>query len=201
VEKANEDSQRESARPHEGPEPSTAITHKARTSKGVRSRRNLLLASAWALVSSSSSAALVGFIRLLFPRVTSSLPQTVVLGSPDDFSIGEVSEKWQKEHQFVVVRDNEGFYALRSVCSHLGCIPRFSAAQRKFKCPCHGSGFHLSGINFEGPAPRPLERLKIFLDETGSLAVDKSLRFRREKGEWRKQGAFLPYREQQHGRT
>ena len=47
-------------------------------------------------------------------------------------------------------------------------------AEQKFKCPCHGSGFYKDGINFEGPAPRPLERYAIRVAEDGQLEVDKS---------------------------
>jgi cytochrome b6-f complex iron-sulfur subunit len=64
-------------------------------------------------------------------------------------------------------------------------------AENKFKCPCHGSGFRRTGINFEGPAPRPLERVKIVLADDGQLAIDKSVLFRSEKGEWTKPEAFL----------
>ena len=31
----------------------------------------------------------------------------------------------------------------------LGCTPNWLEAEFKFKCPCHGSGFYISGINFE----------------------------------------------------
>ena len=48
-----------------------------------------------------------------------------------------------------------------SVCTHLGCTPNWLEGEQKFKCPCHGSGFYKDGINFEGPAPRPLERYAI----------------------------------------
>ena len=41
-----------------------------------------------------------------------------------------------------------------------------------------------SGIHFEGPAPRPLERFKIVLAEDGQIIVDKSKKFQQEKGEW-----------------
>ena len=54
----------------------------------------------------------------------------------------------------------------------------------KFKCQCHGSGFRSSGINFEGPAPRPLERYKISLANDGQILVDKTKSFKFEKGEW-----------------
>ena len=43
------------------------------------------------------------------------------------------------------------------------------SAENKFKCPCHGSGFRTTGINFEGPAPRPLERARIVLADDGQI--------------------------------
>ena len=45
-------------------------------------------------------------------------------------------------------------------------------SEQKFKCPCHGSGFYITGINFEGPAPRPLERWAISIGDDGQLVVD-----------------------------
>ena len=64
----------------------------------------------------------------------------------------------------------------------MGCTPRWLAAENKFKCPCHGSGFYKSGLNFEGPAPRPLDRLKVTVGEDGQLVVDKSKILRMEAG-------------------
>jgi cytochrome b6-f complex iron-sulfur subunit len=62
---------------------------------------------------------------------------------------------------------------------------------QKFKCPCHGSGFTKEGLHYEGPAPRPLERVKISLGPEGQILIDKSVKFRQERGEWQKPGAFL----------
>jgi cytochrome b6-f complex iron-sulfur subunit len=76
-------------------------------------------------------------------------------------------------------------YALRAVCTHLGCTPNWLPNQQVFKCPCHGSGYYKSGINYEGPTPRPLERLAIGLAGDGQIEVDTSRTFRYEKGEWR----------------
>jgi cytochrome b6-f complex iron-sulfur subunit len=64
-------------------------------------------------------------------------------------------------------------------------------AENKFKCPCHGSGFYKTGVNFEGPAPRPLERLRVTKAEDGQLVVDKAVAYLYEKGEWGKPGSFL----------
>jgi cytochrome b6-f complex iron-sulfur subunit len=52
------------------------------------------------------------------------------------------------------------------------------AAEDKFKCPCHGSGYYKSGLNFEGPAPRPLDRFQISVGEDGQLVVDKNKTFK-----------------------
>ena len=51
------------------------------------------------------------------------------------------------------------FFALSTVCTHLGCTPNWLPVESKFKCPCHGSGFRMTGIHFEGPAPRPLGKI------------------------------------------
>ena len=83
-------------------------------------------------------------------------------------------------------------YALQSVCTHLGCPPNWLAAEQKFKCPCHGSGFYISGINFEGPAPRPLERFKVALADDGQIMVDKSQKFQQELGQWSDPDSFIP---------
>ena len=85
-----------------------------------------------------------------------------------------------------------GFYALLVTCTHLGCTPNYLSAEAKFKCPCHGSGFRETGINFEGPAPRPLERARIVLAEDGQILIDKSQKFQEELGQWTDPAAFLP---------
>ena len=66
-----------------------------------------------------------------------------------------------------------------------------SPVESKFKCPCHGSGFRMTGIHFEGPAPRPLERFKIGLATDGQILVDKTKSFKWEKGEWENPESFL----------
>jgi cytochrome b6-f complex iron-sulfur subunit len=81
-------------------------------------------------------------------------------------------------------------YALSTICTHLGCNPNWLEGDRKFKCPCHGSGFQISGINFEGPAPRPLERFAIKRDGD-QIIVDKSRKFQYERGEWKDPDSYI----------
>ena len=157
------------------------------------SRRDALVRTGLGMLGGATLLAAGGAARSLFPRVHYTPPSAVVLGKPEAFAVGEVNERWKDTHKLVLVREEKGFYALRSVCIHLGCIPRWQQEQRTFRCPCHGSGFTMEGINFEGPAPRPLERLKITLDEDGQIVVDSHVRFYKERGQWDREGAFLAY--------
>ena len=110
---------------------------------------------------------------------------------PEDFEVGKVDLRFKKKFNIWVVRNDDGMYALSTVCTHLGCTPNWLSTERKFKCPCHGSGFRFSGINFEGPAPRPLERFMIHLASDGQIIIDKTKSFKYEKGEWERNESFL----------
>jgi cytochrome b6-f complex iron-sulfur subunit len=130
--------------------------------------------------------------RFMYPNVLAEPPSTVKVGLPSNFENDEVSERWKAEWGFWIVRHGGQIYALQSVCTHLGCPPNWLAGEQKFKCPCHGSGFYISGINFEGPAPRPLERFKVMVSDDGQIVVDKSLRFQQEQGQWSDPDSFIP---------
>ena len=134
------------------------------------------------------------FLRFFFPR-TLFEPKTVFrIGYPSDFGYG-VDTKFQKAHRIWVVRDAEGMFVVYARCTHLGCTPDWKPGENKFKCPCHGSGYDSEGINFEGPAPRPLDRAKLELDAEGQIVVDTSILYEWPKGmssEFRDPGAFLP---------
>lgn len=157
------------------------------------SRKNFLNVAGWFAFMSFLATATIGAIRLMVPRVLYEAPSAFKAGYPEDFIIGEVNEKYKDEFRVWIVREQEGFYALAAICTHLGCTPRWAPSDNKFKCPCHGSGYHKDGINFEGPTPRPLERLKIALSEDGQILVDRNVKFLYEKQEWSKPDAFLKY--------
>ena len=156
-------------------------------------RRNLLSVVGWLGFLAFIFTSTIGALRFMFPRVLFEPPTKFKAGFPGDFVVGEVSEKYKDEKRVWIVREKEGFYAVISICTHLGCTPRWLSSDNKFKCPCHGSGFYKTAINFEGPAPRPLERAYISLADDGQIEIDRSIKFLYEKGEWTKPGAFLPY--------
>ena len=135
-------------------------------------------------------ATILGSFRFAFPRVLFEPSPVFKAGFPEEYPVNTTSAKWIKENVWIV-REEKGFYALSTACTHLGCATRWIKAENKFKCFCHGSGFYKDGVNFEGPAPRALERLKITLDDDGQILIDRSVKFLYEEGEWDKPDAFL----------
>jgi cytochrome b6-f complex iron-sulfur subunit len=163
--------------------------------RGEVSRRGLFsaLGLGWALFGAASAGMLGAMVRFMFPNVLYEPPQEFKAGVPEAFSVDAVDERFKAAYGVWIVRETAVFYALSTVCTHLGCTPNWLAADEKFKCPCHGSGFVKTGINIEGPAPRPLERYKILLAEDGQLLIDKNTKYQQEKGQWELDGAYLPY--------
>jgi cytochrome b6-f complex iron-sulfur subunit len=159
--------------------------------EGRRSFMRLALPVGWVAFSAACTSSLVATARFMFPNVLFEPPQSFKAGFPGEYNVGEVDVRWKDAFGVWIVREADGFYALIAVCTHLGCSPNWLPAENKFKCPCHGSGFYRTGVNFEGPAPRPLERARIALADDGQLLIDKSVKFQEEKGEWTKAGAFL----------
>lgn len=152
-----------------------------------------LLGWAWLAFVAATLGALTTVARFFFPNVTFEPFSKFKAGFPDSYALG-VDERFKNFHQVWMVRERDKFYALSTICTHLGCTPNWLQTERKFKCPCHGSGFYVSGINFEGPAPRPLERFQITLAEDGQIEVDKSIKYQYELGQWGLPGSFLEYK-------
>ncbi|MGR3176262.1 MAG: QcrA and Rieske domain-containing protein [Candidatus Scalindua sp.] len=158
-------------------------------SKVIKRRRALYLLG-WGFIGVFLASVVGAAIRFFFPRILYEPPTKYKVGFPFEYSVG-VSERFKKQFRVWIVREVDKIYVIQAKCTHLGCTPNWLASEGKFKCPCHGSGFTPDGVNIEGPAPRPLERFKVALTEDGQIMVDESVRFRGERGEWDKPGAFL----------
>jgi cytochrome b6-f complex iron-sulfur subunit len=153
-------------------------------------RRKFLGTLSWLSVIGAVHIMLIAFLRFMYPRVLFEPSPVFKAGFPTDYQVGDVSERFKESHRVWIVREKDGLYAILAICTHLGCTPKWLKAENKFKCPCHGSGFYRTAVNFEGPAPRPMERLKVSLADDGQLLIDRSKKFA-DPASWGLADAFL----------
>jgi cytochrome b6-f complex iron-sulfur subunit len=150
----------------------------------------------WTAVGGFLATNFLMFLRFFLPRALFE-PSTVFrIGFPSDFGIG-VETKFQQQYRIWVVRNAERLFVIYARCTHLGCTPDWKPSENKFKCPCHGSGYDSEGINFEGPAPRPMDRAHVEIDPEGQIVVDTSRLYswERDKGKpshFNDPGAYIP---------
>ncbi len=158
------------------------VLEKSKAKKTEPTRRDLMLGAGWgAMALGFGVAPLLAFNRFMAPNVLEQEDPKVRCGPLATYASmapGDVNEDFKpvKPSGFWIIREEERIAAVSIICTHLGCIPSWLPNDRKFKCPCHGSGFKPNGTNFEGPAPRPLERFRIYLDGD-DVIVDRSRKF------------------------
>ena len=69
--------------------------------------------------------------------------------------------KWNGE-KVGVYKDIEGkIFAVKPICTHLGCILNWNGADKTWDCPCHGSRFDYTGKNLYNPALKDLEKVEL----------------------------------------
>lgn len=133
-------------------------------------RRDFLgLAAVWSALLAFAFAFL-GALRLPMPSVFPESDSKVKIGPPDAYPEGSVTHL--SELSLWVYHDEEGLYAISSVCTHLGCIAS-READGGFTCPCHGSVFDAEGKVLGGPAPKGLNWMAMSVAPDGQLIVDK----------------------------
>ncbi len=177
---------------------SALATGKAKGKKGKgaasEERRDFLWVGFAALAAVTGIFSLAS-LKFMFPNVRREPPSKFKVGFPDAYPAGQVQTKFKAQYGvWIANAEYDGqsqIYALKSVCTHLGCTPSWLDAEQKYKCPCHGSGFYKDGINFEGPAPRPLERCAIRIADDGQIEVDKSRIFQEEMGQWEDPSCYI----------
>jgi cytochrome b6-f complex iron-sulfur subunit len=156
----------------------------------VDQRRRRLV---WSAVVAFLGTWLLAFFRFFLPR-TLFEPNTVFkIGYATDYALG-VDTKFQQKYRIWVDRTPDRLFVIYARCTHLGCTPDWKPSENKFKCPCHGSGYDSEGINFEGPAPRPMDRAHLEIAADGQIQVDVSKLYSWPKGQpshFDDDGAFL----------
>jgi Rieske Fe-S protein len=62
----------------------------------------------------------------------------------------------------ILVRTSSGdLRAFNATCTHLNCIVQYREDLGHIWCACHNGHFDLTGVNVQGPPPRPLERYDV----------------------------------------
>jgi cytochrome b6-f complex iron-sulfur subunit len=155
-----------------------------------RMRRHIV----WATVVGFLTTCFLMFLRFFLPRSILEPSSKFSVGFPSDYALG-VDTKWQQQYRIWVDKTSDRIFVIYARCTHLGCTPDWKASENKFKCPCHGSGYDSEGINFEGPAPRPMDRAHVELDAEGQIMVDVGRLYDWPKGgenNFDKEGAYIP---------
>jgi cytochrome b6-f complex iron-sulfur subunit len=148
----------------------------------------------WATVAGFLTTCFLMFLRFFLPRAIFEPSSVFKVGFPSDYALG-VDTKWQQQYRIWVDKTSDRVFVIYARCTHLGCTPDWRASENKFKCPCHGSGYDSEGINFEGPAPRPMDRAEVQLDPEGQIQVNIAKLFKSPKGErseFDDPGAYIP---------
>jgi len=134
-----------------------------------RQRRRVI----WGLIYGYLGINFLMFLRFFFPRVLYE-PNTIVnIGYPTDFMDG-VNQEFLQSNRIWIIKEPGTLFVIFARCTHLGCTPDWLPQQDMFHCPCHGSEYDPEGINFAGPAPRPMDRCSVRLLPTGTVQVDTS---------------------------
>jgi cytochrome b6-f complex iron-sulfur subunit len=156
----------------------------------VNDRRRRLV---WCAVTAFLAAWFLAFLRFFLPRTLFEPPTVFKIGYASDYALG-VDTKWQQKYRIWVDRTPDRVFVIYARCTHLGCTPDWKSSENKFKCPCHGSGYDSEGVNFEGPAPRPMDRAHVELAPDGQIIVDTSRLYQWPKGQpsrFNEPGAYL----------
>ena len=182
---------------HQAPAPYARVSD----SPPKMTRRSFMMSwagVAWGTFAIASGTGTLAMLRYMIPNVLFEPPQVFKAGHIEDFAWDKPDERFKEFQRTWIIKlhkDWDGkahLAALDATCTHLGCTPNVLLSEAKIKCPCHGSGFRFNGINFEGPAPRPLERYAVSIDGTsGQLVVDKTRKFQFEKGRWVDKASFI----------
>ncbi len=153
---------------------SEALNEKESSSGGIYTgRRDFFTLAGWwifFLTMAIYAWEALGPKGFFFPKVLFEPSKVFPVGFPVDFLDGTVTTL--KARKVFIVREGNSFKAISVVCQHLGCAVHWTKEKNIFECPCHGSKYYKNGVNFAGPAPRPLYHFHVSLADNGKLVVD-----------------------------
>jgi len=144
-----------------------------------------LIAAGFAFVSAglASFVALPSRLRFFWrpplPEPLHEPSSKLVVGHPSDFVAG-VDTQFLQQNRVYIVRNSDRLYVIYARCTDQGRTPDWITSESKFRCPCHGSRFCIgsafdgNGLNCAGPAPRPLDRVHVEVNQAGEIVADIS---------------------------
>jgi Rieske Fe-S protein len=96
---------------------------------------------------------------------------TVVAGNAADIPIGALQPI--PGVPAYIGRDEQGFYAMTSTCTHEGCdmISSGALSDEGPRCDCHGARFDRTGRVVQGPAETSLTHFVVEIDAEGIVSV------------------------------
>jgi menaquinol-cytochrome c reductase iron-sulfur subunit len=156
-------------------------------------RKFLSFIGKFVVVSAAVGGGIYSLARALVPSLLYEPSARVDLGDPAAYPEGVT---FISDRRMFVVREGNKFHAISAVCTHLGCtVHNVPLVQKKdikedgkilqesweFACPCHGSKYYGDGVNYAGPAPKPLPNWFMYISSlTGHLVVDMSKQVNRD---------------------
>lgn len=116
-----------------------------------------------------------GFVGLLWPLKTGAFGSELTVRAEDVPPVNSPPYR-NVQGKFYLVHNDDGLLALYTKCPHLGCTVPWKGpvdSPNAFQCPCHGSMYDYEGIRTGGPAPRPMDLMRVSVDPaTGNVTVD-----------------------------
>lgn len=116
----------------------------------------------------------VGFGLLLWPNKTGAFGSELTVRAENVPAVNAPPYRHTAGH-FYLAHNGDGLLAMWWKCPHLGCtVPWVGPpdSQQAYHCPCHGSMYDYNGVRTGGPAPRPMDLMKIAVTEDGSVKVN-----------------------------
>lgn len=119
--------------------------------------------SAWFFV--TCTPFLYGVLEyVLPPRIRERILEQILAAKIGDIPANAAKIVKFNKKPAIVVHTSQGQYkAFSAVCTHLGCTVQYNSDDQRIHCNCHGSVYDLTGKNIGGPAPSPLQPLRLIV--------------------------------------
>ena len=143
---------------------------KSRFDPEPMNRRDFLGLAAIGTTAVTFIFSIFGMLRLPKAAVSASPAKKFGVNLPASLAAGEAYVP--PGRSVAVFRDDEGVFAISTVCTHLGCIVKPGTSG--FGCPCHGSEYAKDGAVTKGPAPKALPWLKVTKNGSGFVVDEEA---------------------------